>query len=88
MTSLGQLEGAAILCGAGGELAVPIMQAAGFHSHYADAIAALRRDLGPPVFDSALARGAAMSYEQVAAYFLSELSRIRNSMVISPGAQG
>jgi predicted ATPase/class 3 adenylate cyclase len=81
MTSLGQLEGATVLSGAGGELAIPIVGAAGFHSQYADAVAGLRRDLGPSVFDSAFVKGAAMSYQQVAAFLLSELTRIRTSMV-------
>jgi predicted ATPase/class 3 adenylate cyclase len=80
MTSVGELEVAAILSGAGGELATPIMRAAGFHSQYADAVAGLRRDLGSPLFDSAFARGAAMSYEQAAMFLLSELTRVGSSI--------
>jgi hypothetical protein len=80
MTKLGQLELAAILSGTGGVLTTWLMRGARYVSEYEDAVAGLRRDLGSLAFNAALVKGAAISYEQVALFFLSELARIRSSM--------
>jgi hypothetical protein len=80
MTQLGQLELAAILAGAGGDLAVSLMAAPGYLPYYQDAITGLRRKLGSTAFDAAFARGAAMSYEQVTVFLLPELTRVGSSL--------
>jgi predicted ATPase len=79
MTNLSELQLAAILSGAGGET-IGGMRAAGFNSRYDHAVAELRQTLGSSSFDAAFAKGAGMSHEQTAAFFISELARVRSSM--------
>jgi predicted ATPase/class 3 adenylate cyclase len=80
MTDLGQLEVAAVLSGAGGDLAVSVLWTPHHVSQYEDVIARLRVELGSPAFDAAFAKGAAMSIDQAAVFFVSELARIRSSL--------
>jgi tetratricopeptide (TPR) repeat protein len=96
MTDIGQLEVAAVLSGAtsrspmlsawavgaasAGELGVALVRSAPYLSQYEDALARLRRELRSPAFDAASAKGAAMSYDQVAFFFVSELTRVGSSI--------
>jgi hypothetical protein len=66
--------------GAGGELGVALVRSAPYRSQYEDALARLRRELSSPAFDAASAKGAAMSYDQVAVFFVSELTRVGSSI--------
>jgi predicted ATPase/class 3 adenylate cyclase len=76
MAKLGQPEVAAFLSGAGGGLATGVMRSTGYLSQYEDTVAGLRQELGSTAYDAAFAKGSAMSYEQVAGFFLSELARL------------
>jgi predicted ATPase/class 3 adenylate cyclase len=76
MANLGQPGVAAVLSGAGGGLAIGAMRSTGYLSQYEDAVAGLRHELGSSAYDAAFAKGATMSYEQVAGFFLSELARV------------
>jgi predicted ATPase/class 3 adenylate cyclase len=79
MTELGEVELAAVLSGAGGALVNGVMRAMGYLPRYEDTVAGLRQSLGSSAFDSAFAKGAAISSEQVEHFFLSELARIQAS---------
>jgi predicted ATPase len=83
LTSLGEREVAAVLSGAGGEVAVPVTRSARHLSQYENALVGLRRELGSAAFDAAFAKGAAMTYEQVTVFLLSELARIQSSIAQS-----
>jgi hypothetical protein len=76
MANLGQPGVAAVLSGAGGGLAIGVMRSTGYLSQYEDTVAGLRQELGSTAYDAAFAKGSAMSYEQVAGFFLSELARV------------
>jgi predicted ATPase len=83
MTNIGQLEVAAVLSGAGGDLAVSVLWTPQHVSQYEDVVARLRVELGSAAFDVAFAKGAAMSNDEATVFFVSELARIRSSLAVA-----
>jgi hypothetical protein len=74
MAERGDPEVAATLSAAGpGAL---IKAHGSFAAEYEHTVGRLRRQLGPAVFDAAVAKGAAMSRQQIVAYLLAALPRV------------
>jgi predicted ATPase len=80
MANLGESEVAATLSAARGEELIRAWQSIGILPEYEDTVGHLRLQLGSAAFDAALARGAAMSHEQIVAFFRSELGRVGASI--------
>jgi predicted ATPase len=82
MANLGEPGVAATLSGAHAEAVMWMMQANGYGAEYQDTIARLRRQLDRPALDAAVATGVTMSHEQIAAFLLHELARLRSSLAV------